>query len=128
LGKQVSGGNLSVRERVFMEYTHSSPEEEVTCFAGSYYVEAEKILSYKGRQVLYLIENTTPLTSCSQGSCLLVGGMSFISVPGFVKTWQGRITEAGLVSEVEQVLDEEAKAEIKRALTLEHGVANIDFW
>ena len=108
-----------------MRYTHTSPNDEVKCRSGSFYVEAEETLDYAGKKVLYLLESTTQLTTCCGGSC----GMSFISVPGFVKKWQNKMDVSGMpVSEVDQVMDEGAKEEIKRLLTAKHGIANIDFW
>ena len=108
-----------------MQYTHLSPQEEVRCMCASFYVVAEGILEYEGRPVLYLIEGTTPLTCCGGDS----GGVPFIAVPGFVKAWRSGTSEVGSpVSEIEPVVGEETRTEIKRILALEHGISNIDFW
>jgi len=108
-----------------MRFTHTSPRDEIRCRSGSFYVEAEQTLDYGGKKVLYLLESTTQLTTCCGGSC----GMSFISVPGFVKAWQSRMDVSGMpVSEVEPVGDEEAREEIKKLLVTMHGISNVDFW
>ncbi len=108
-----------------MRYTHVSPQDEVKCLAASFFVEDEKLLEYKGRKVLYLVEGTTSLSCCGGSAC----GIPFIAVPGFVRAWKSRVDLAGaLLSEVEPVVDEGERAEIKDILAVRIGISNIDFW
>ena len=107
-----------------MEYTHSV-KELVKFVAGAYAIESEHLLSYKDREVLYLIGATDELCNCC-GDC---GVIRFINIPGFVKAWKSKTNEAGVpVSEIDPITDPEIRREIKKILYEDYCLDNIDFW
>ena len=109
-----------------MEYYHLSDEDgaEIRGGGGSY-VGQESRLEYDGRDVLYVVGGTSAVTSC----CGAGLGTGFITVPGFVAAWQQKENADGLpISEVDPVVSEDAKADIKRTLEEMYGIRNIRFW
>jgi hypothetical protein len=111
--------------KVKLEYYHLPDDDgsEIRGGGGSY-TGRENILQYQGREVLYIVGGTSAVTSC----CGAGLGTGFIIVPGFVAAWQKK-NAAGLpVSEVDPVISEDAKADIKRTLGEMYGVRNIRFW
>ena len=108
-----------------MEYVHTSLNEEVEFIAASYHLEAENKLPYAGREVLYLVGQTSPICSCCGGS----PGFKFITVPGFIVSWQGKVnSEGAAISEIQPVREEKARKEIGAILQREYGISHIDFW
>ena len=109
-----------------VEYYHMPDEEGVEIRGGGgSYMGREDILQYQGREVLYIVGGTSTVTSC----CGAGLGTGFITVPGFVASWQHGRSSTGLpISEVEPVTSEEAKADISRTLEGQYGIRNIRFW
>ena len=109
-----------------MDYTHSPLNEEVEFVCGSYHIEEENRLVYEGKHVLYIIGQTSPISSCCGGHC---SGLRFITVPGFIEAWQIKTNYLDFpVSEVEPVVEEKEKDEIRGILQREHNLSNINFW
>jgi hypothetical protein len=109
-----------------MEYVHTSLVETVEFVAGSYELEREDRLLYKGREVLYLVGSTSQVCGCCGNSC---DGLRFITVPGFVKAWKDRTNDAGFsVSDIETITDEKTRDDISAILQREHLVSSVGFW
>ncbi|TET76838.1 MAG: hypothetical protein E3J42_00990 [Dehalococcoidia bacterium] len=109
-----------------VEYVHQQLGEEVTALAGFYTLLKESRLKHNGREILCI----TGMCSVESSCC---GRRSFYYaiVPGYVVTWKGKKSEAGLpVSEVEPVTDEMTKREIVATIEETDGVLkpNIEFW
>lgn len=107
-----------------MEYTHLPLNEEVFFLAGSYWIEREERLPYKGEEVLYLIGRTSTITACC-GSC---PPFNFIKVVGKIKKWRFKEDERGYpVSQIEPITDKSEQEEIREALRV-HNIIRIEFW
>lgn len=108
-----------------LEYTHTPLGEEVTAVAGYYWKTKEDRLSYKEKEALYFLGNTSTICSC-YGEC---PPFEYIMVPGYVKDWQYRKNEKSLpVSLVEPIRSEEEKEEIKRILQEKYQISQVEFW
>ena len=109
-----------------VEYVHQQLGEEVTALAGFYALLKESRLKHNGREILCI----TGMCSVESSCC---GRRSFYyaMVPGYVVTWKGKKSEAGLpVSEVEPLTDEPTKREIAATIRETEGILepSIDFW
>ncbi|OFW57386.1 MAG: hypothetical protein A2W01_07045 [Candidatus Solincola sediminis] len=90
------------------EYVHQQIGEEIRSMAGYYMVLEERVLEYKGRTVLHLIEAAAADTSCCGGA-----GLGFIMVPGYINALRTCQNEEGLwLSDVDPIKDEEERREI----------------
>ena len=111
-----------------MQYVHAPLGEEVEFIAGSYHIEEESRLPYAGHEVLYLVGQTSSITSCCGGA----SPFSFIKVVGYVKNWQRERDASGLpVSDVEVVRGEDIQNSIREALHQKHKFVEkprIEFW
>ena len=109
-----------------MEYSHILCEDasEIKVGGGCYSGE-EKTLQYGGREVLYSVGGTTAVACCCGGG----GGTAFVTVHGFVTAWQHRKDEDGVpISEVEPVVEEEARIGIRAMIEGLYGIRNVRFW
>jgi len=108
-----------------MEYIHqkTGADSQVQAISGSYTIEHEKRLKYKGRYILCVIG-----IGIIDSSCCGVGGCRFAFVPGYICQWKKQNKSGDVISEVEPVLDEDAKKEIHNMLKKEELVTQIDFW
>lgn len=94
------------------EHVHQEIGDEIRSVAGYYQVLEEGVLEYNGLEVLYLVEAAEVDTSCC-GS----GGMGFILVPGYIRSWKHHKSESGLwVSEVDRVEGGEDRKKIEKLL------------
>ena len=111
-----------------MQYVHAPLGEEVEFIAGSYHIEEESRLPYDEHEVLYLVGQTSSITSCCGG----VSPFSFIKVVGYVKNWQRGRDASGLpVSDVEVVRSEDIQNSIREVLHQKHRdieKPRIEFW
>lgn len=111
-----------------MEYRHRPLGEEVQFLCGSYWVEREELLPYKGEDVLYLVGRTSSITACC-GGC---SPFSFIKVVGRVKCWHcDRDYEGNPISDIEPIRDPEEQREIRELLHRQFREINpfhIEFW
>ena len=108
-----------------MDYTHSPLGEEVEAIGGSYIIDTEDTLDYGGRKLLYIVGGTGFMRTC----CSTAQGLRFVTVPGFVTSWQSKTNKDNLpVSDVEPVRDEKAQQEIRQILRQQYYVTNVEFW
>ena len=112
-----------------MEYTHLElGMDYATGIAGYYTPEKEVRLSYNGREVLYVIGQAVVESACSGGACS-TGSWWYSIVPGYLLQWQNERNKAGLpVSEVEPILDEETRNNIRRIIQASEAISQITFW
>jgi len=107
------------------EYTHIPLGEEVTALAGSYWKTEEGWLLYNDKKVLYFLGSTSTICCCA-GDC---PGFEYIMVPGYIKAWQYRKNEEGLlVSAIEPIQRQEEKREIRKILQEKYRVSQVEFW
>lgn len=105
------------------EYTHLELGTYVEAPSGYYTPTEEGLLTYRGREVLYVVGETKV-----EASCCGVGSFRYIQVPGYVIAWKARKNQNDLpVSEVEPIRDEDARREIRKTLQEEYSCSMIEF-
>lgn len=110
-----------------IEYVHLPLGEDVLAFAGYYTPEQEVRLPFHGRELLYVTGHVVVEATCQDGACA-TANYWYAIVPGFVARWQGRRNEAGLpVSEVEPVMDRQARKEIEHLIEQREAVTRVEF-
>ncbi|MFC1919529.1 hypothetical protein ACFLWX_01905 [Chloroflexota bacterium] len=111
-----------------MEYTHTPLGEDVEFLAGSYSISDEERITYNGTELLYLMGQTSSITSC----CGVTSPFSFIKVVGKVNQWQHKSNEKGLpVSEIDLVRGDEEQKHIRELVHQRHpdiDPLHIEFW
>ncbi len=104
-------------------YVHQELGAEVRSITGYYTVQEEGSLSYRGREVLYVVGGAVVDNSCC-GS----GGCRFIHVPGYVVSRETGRSEEGLpVSEVDPIDAEGERTEIKKLLDAAYPQSQVIF-
>lgn len=105
------------------EYIHEDLTEEVRSISGYYLYIEEEILSFKGRDVLYLAG-----VGVVDNSCCGAGGVPFVRVPGYVISWKDKTDAAGhAISTIEPITREADKQEIRRLLDSKHPYSQVSF-
>ncbi len=106
------------------EYIHPELNQRVEFFGGGYSFTEEGKLDYRGKEVLYSVGIAN-----IESSCCGPRGCAFIKVPGYLLFWKKRRDDQGQVlSEVERIVDEESKREIRRILEEKYpGFTQIEF-
>lgn len=105
------------------EYVHRELNREVTAIGGHYVLTSEVRMSFRGREILYVIGYAVFDTTCCG-----TGGLAYALVPGFILNWQGKKNEDGLVvSLVEPIHDEGMQREIRRLIEEKEVVHQIQF-
>jgi hypothetical protein len=110
------------------EYAHAKLNEENRSIAGGYIPCKESIIKHKGREVLYVIGQANLDTSCCA-----TGDWCYVMVPGYIVRWHIKTSDSGLpVSEVEPVINEKEREEIRKAIRESdlqaEGAREITFW
>jgi len=105
-------------------FTHPELNQRVEFFGGGYTFVEERRLSYRGREVLYLMGVAEIETSCCGA-----GGGGFIKVPGYIHSWKKGQDETGQpISEVEGIEAPDQRKEIEGILSESHpGFTQIEF-
>ena len=94
-------------------YVHV-PEDEDIGFPERAYRASEERLEYKGREVLYLMVESTGFTCCS-GS--YTARLETARVVGYITRWKYKINEKGeAISETEPIEDKETQGEVRKML------------
>ncbi len=105
-------------------YTHLKLNQDVNAIAGHYTPLKEVRLKYNGREVLYILSEAVVDASCC-------GTADYASalVPGYIVKWQAEKNQDGLpVSEVEPVIDKQARAGIRKIIRETEHVTQTEFW
>ncbi len=105
-------------------YTHQILGEEMQAISGHYSLEKEGQLSYHKRQVYYY-------TGCSvvDSSCCGPGGCGFALVIGYIVNWKNGKDAGGIdTSDIEPVTNDGERQDIKKLLTKETHVQQVNFW
>ena len=107
------------------KYTHLELGKDVEIGIAGYYTPQKEVrLKYNGREVLYVIGQAVV-----ESSCCGAGSWTYAIVPGYIVNWQETKNEAGLpVSEVESILDEEARENIRRIIQTTEATSMTGFW
>ena len=106
---------LAISGSVF-EFVHPELNQRVDFFSGGYLFTEEGKLHFRGKEVLYLVG-----TAGIEASCCGTGGCAFIKVPGYIRAWKKRQSEAGrAVSEVERIEVHGQRKEIQGLLKERH--------
>jgi hypothetical protein len=111
-------------QSVLNQYTHRPLGQEVRSISGSYAIEEEKSVSFRGREVLlakgwWAVDN----------SCCGTGGCGFALVPGYVLAWKSFRNERGeAVTEIEPVKDEQEKQALREFIQKVEKVQQVNFW
>lgn len=106
------------------QYTHRPLGQEVRSISGSYAIEEEKSISFRGREVL-LAKGWWAVDS----SCCGTGGCGFALVPGYVLGWKSSRNEKGEpVTEIEPVQDPAEKEALRELIQSSEKVPQVNFW
>ncbi len=110
---------------MIMEYTHLELNKDYPGGIVGYYTPQKEVrLKHNGREVLYVIGQAVV-----ESSCCGTGSWGYALVPGYILNWQNKTNEAGLpVSEVESILDEEARGNIRKIIQTSEAASPIGFW
>ena len=108
------------------KYTHLELGKDVEIGIAGYYTPQKEVrLKYNGREALYVIGKAVVESWC----CGTPGSRTYAIVPGYIVSWQNTKNEDGLpVSEVELILDEEARNNIRQLIQTSEAVSPIEFW
>ena len=114
---------LAISDSEF-EFSHPELNQRVDFFGGGYLFIEEGKLEYRGKEVLYLVG-----MAAIESSCCGTGGCAFIKVPGYIRSWKKRRSEAGQpISEVERIEARDQQEEIKEFLKEKHpGFSQVEF-
>jgi len=83
------------------DYVHQKLGEDIQSISGTYTLQKELRLEYKGKDILCVIGTAVVDTACCGAGSLL-----YATIPGYVVTWKGRQNESGLaVSQVKPIED-----------------------
>jgi len=106
------------------KYTHSELGKDIRAGISGYYTPQQEVrLKYHGREVLYVVGQV--VLDCS---CCANGSWTYAVVPGYIVNWQNTKNEDGRpVSEVEPIIDREAREDIAQLIQTSEGVFPIDF-
>lgn len=111
-----------------MQYVHEPLGEEVEFLAGSYHIDAEERIPYRGGDIFCLLGSTSAITSC----CGSASPFSFIKVVGLIRNWRGdRDAKGRHVSEVELVRGDAQQDAVRQIVRREHPDVDpfhIEFW
>jgi hypothetical protein len=105
------------------DFIHPVLNKAVRTISGHYILSQEKRLSYKGRQVLYLV-------GCAvvDASCCGPGGCTYALVPGYIEEWKYKTGCDDLfVSRVEPIRDADVQSEIRRLIIKKESVQQVNF-
>jgi hypothetical protein len=107
------------------KYTHPELGKEIEAGMSGYYGPQREVrLKRDGREVLYVIGHAVIESSCCGG-----GSWIYAAVPGYVINWKNSMSETGRpVSEVEPILDEEARESIRQIIKTDEAATQIEFW
>jgi hypothetical protein len=104
-------------------YTHKELGTEIRSISGYLTYLEERRLSFRGRDVLYIVG-----IGIIDNSCCGVGGCQFIEVPGYIMSWKNAVSQAGnVMSQVEPIGSEEDKKDIKAELEILYPHSQIIF-
>lgn len=105
-------------------YTHLKLNDDVNALAGHYTPRKEVRLPYKGREVLYVINDAVV-----DSSCCGTADFNAALVPGYILKWQSEKNQDGLyLSDVEPVTDKATKADIRKKVREAENVTQVEFW
>ncbi len=105
------------------EYAHIPLDEEVTAIGGSYVLEKEVRMPFRGEEVLYIIG-----MSLIDSSCCGVTGGKYAIVPGYILDWHvGANSDDLPVTQVQPLLDEETRREITDLIKQADLVQHVEF-
>jgi len=105
------------------EYLHQEPGTEVRFIAGHYTIVEERRIACRGRDILAIVG-----IAAVENTCCGTQGCRFINIPGYVVAWKHALANNGLsISEVETVISEDERAEIRRLLEGEFPYSQILF-
>lgn len=112
-----------MRKNQLLLYIHL-PQDQDIGFPERAYQASEERLEYKGREVLYLIVESTGFTCCDRS---YTSRLATVRVAGYITRWKYDINERGeAISEIEPIEDEEAQGEIREILQKRY-MLNVNF-
>lgn len=107
------------------QYTHLPLGECVEFLSASYWISQEDKVPYKGKEVLCIVRETSPISCCD--GCRSPGFMSIL-IPGFVTRFKYKKRKDGLfVSEVEPIEDEKVIEKIRRVVQEKYKLQQVEF-
>lgn len=105
------------------QFVHLPQDEDIGPLNRSYRVR-EGRLEHNGREILYIMVETTNVTFCD-GS--YASRLQTVNVEGYITRWKYKTNENGeAISELEPIDDKETQSEIRKILKKEY-ISNINF-
>ena len=106
-----------------VDFIHPKLNKTVKAIGGEYVFIKEEVLSYQGREVLYLVGCAIFDTTCCG-----TGGCCYARVPGFILDSKYKTNEDGRpVSSVTPIAEPAAQKEIRRAIGSRETVQQVEF-
>ena len=107
-----------------IEYVHISEDEEIET-SGGYYQVKEKLLDYKGKDILCIrSEARGPISLCCGCGYVTAGS---IFVKGRVVEWKTKNEAGDLVSKLETIEGTKEQQDIRKILEAEYNTSSINF-
>ncbi len=105
------------------KYAHEL-NKEVHSIAGWYEMHKEEKIDHLGKEYLYLVG-----TGIVDSSCCGTTGCQYAVVPGSIKNWKSETNEDGIIlSEVEPIIDQNVKDELRKILMDKETINQVNFW
>lgn len=106
-------------------YTHLQLGEDIAAGIAGYYTPGQEVrMDYNGREILYILGNAVV-----EAACCGVGNWGYALIPGYIINWKSKKNGAGLpVSEVEPIIDEKKRDNIKKIIQGREIVTQVQFW
>ncbi len=109
---------------MIIEYTHPQLNIEVKAPSGGYVPHEENILSYEGKDVIYIVGLMVIETSCCG-----IGSWEYVQVPGYLIN-RGEISNNNKEpkSKIDTIQNEKDRTAIYKLLEQRHPGARIEIW
>jgi hypothetical protein len=108
---------------MIVEYVHLPLNEAVESISGRYIIDKETLIPHEGREVLVAFG-----LGVIDNACCGPGGCRFANVVGYLADPKTHVEKDGSpVSEVEPVVEEEARREIRRRIEKMEPYCQVNF-
>jgi hypothetical protein len=109
---------------MIIEYTHPELDIEVRAPSGSYIPREENILSYAGREVMYIVGLMVIETSCCG-----IGSWEYVQVPGYlVRMGETPNKNKEPKSKIDTIQNEKDRTAVYKLLEQKYPGARIEIW
>jgi hypothetical protein len=116
---------MVIRTEKAVRYPHLELGKDVDLGIAGYYTPEKEIrLEYNGREVLVIIGKAVV-----EASCCGTGNWVYAVIPGYIVRWHSGTTKNGTPeSEVEPIIDAQAREDIKKTIETSENAVLVTFW